>query len=47
VQLQEALAAFGGPAEAEQAHEPESTADPDEAAVEERSWYGLPDADAA
>ena len=37
-QLQEALSALGGP-------EPTAEQDPDTA--EERSWYGLPDADAA
>ena len=44
VQLQEALAAFGGPEPAEQEEEPMPSAD---VRAEERSWYGLPDADAA
>jgi cell division initiation protein len=44
VQLQEALAAFGGPEPAEQEEEPTPSAD---VRAEERSWYGLPDADAA
>ena len=45
LQLREALAAFEEPEAAET--EPETTAEPDEDAGEERSWYGLPDADAA
>jgi cell division initiation protein len=44
VQLQEALAAFGEPEPAEQ--EAEATT-PAQTEAEERSWYGLPDADAA
>ena len=44
VQLQEALSAFGEPEPAEQEEEP---ATPTGNEVEERSWYGLPDADAA
>jgi len=49
LQLQEALAAFGGAEVAERAQEPETPAEADERSVEERSWYGLPDeaADAA
>ena len=47
LQLQEALSAFGQPDAAEQDHEREGTAEQDEDTVEERSWYGLPDADAA
>jgi cell division initiation protein len=45
LQLREALSALGEPEAAET--EPETTAEPDEDAAEERSWYGLPDADAA
>jgi cell division initiation protein len=45
LQLREALAVFEDPEMAEA--EPETTAEPDEDGVEERSWYGLPDADAA
>ena len=44
VQLQEALSAFGEPEPAEQEEEPTPSAD---VRAEERSWYGLPDADAA
>jgi cell division initiation protein len=44
VQLQEALSAFGGPEAAEHAEEPTM---PTEDGADERSWYGLPDADAA
>jgi cell division initiation protein len=44
VQLQEALSAFGEPEPAVQEEEPTT---PTENEVEERSWYGLPDADAA
>jgi cell division initiation protein len=47
LQLQEALSAVGEPEAAEHARDPETTAEQDEDAVEERSWYGLPDADAA
>jgi len=43
VQLQEALSAFGEPETSEQDHEPVT----DDDTVEERSWYGVPDADAA
>ena len=46
VQLQEALSVFGEPEAGEQAPEPETTAEQEDT-VEERSWYGLPDADAA
>jgi cell division initiation protein len=45
LQLREALSALGEPETVET--EPETTAEPDEDAAEERSWYGLPDADAA
>jgi cell division initiation protein len=44
VQLQEALSAFGEPEPVEQEEQPTA---PDEDRAEERSWYGLPDADAA
>jgi cell division initiation protein len=44
MQLQEALAAFGEPEPAEQEEAPTPSAD---VRAEERSWYGLPDADAA
>ena len=47
LQLQEALAAFGDPEAVEQDLEPEATAEADLDDAEERSWYGLPDADAA
>ena len=47
LQLQEALSAFGEPAAIEEEHEPETTAESGADTVEERSWYGLPDADAA
>jgi cell division initiation protein len=47
LQLQEALSAFGEPDAAEHAHDPATTAEQDEGTVEERSWYGVPDADAA
>ena len=47
LQLQEALSAFGEPEAADQDHQPETTAEQDEGTVEERSWYGVPDADAA
>jgi cell division initiation protein len=46
-QLQEALSAFGDPDATETSTEPETTAEPGADAAEERSWYGLPDADAA
>ena len=42
VQLQDALSTFGEPEDAEQDPEPETTAEPDPATVEERSWYGDP-----
>lgn len=48
-QLQEALSVLGGPeqsAAAEQEAKPDAPAEQDDA-DEERSWYGLPDADAA
>jgi cell division initiation protein len=44
VQLQEALSAFGEPDAAGQEDEPTT---PAEDGADERSWYGLPDADAA
>jgi cell division initiation protein len=44
VQLQEALSAFGEPEAAEREDEPPT---PVEDGADERSWYGLPDADAA
>ena len=44
VQLQEALAAFGEPEVEEPEEEPAPSSD---VRAEERSWYGLPDADAA
>jgi cell division initiation protein len=44
LQLQEALSAFGEPEPAEQEEEPTPSSD---VRAEERSWYGLPDADAA
>jgi cell division initiation protein len=47
LQLQEALAAFGEPEPAETSHQPETSAEPEGMSAEERSWYGLPDADAA
>jgi cell division initiation protein len=47
LQLQEALSAFGEPHAAEHAVASETTADEHENTGEERSWYGLPDADAA
>lgn len=47
LQLREALAAFGEPEAAEQKDEPETTAEAGGDTAEERSWYGLPDADAA
>jgi cell division initiation protein len=48
LQLQEALAAFEDPEAAQQKPEPGATAEPDpDDADEERSWYGLPNADAA
>jgi cell division initiation protein len=46
-QLQEALSALGEPETTEQNAEPDTTAEAGEDTVEERSWYGLPDADAA
>jgi cell division initiation protein len=48
LQLREALAAFEDPEAAQQEPEPDATAEPDpDDADEERSWYGLPNADAA
>jgi cell division initiation protein len=47
LQLREALAAFGDSEAAEQDPEPEATAEADSDDAEERSWYGLPAADAA
>jgi cell division initiation protein len=44
LQLREALSAFGEPEEAEQEEKPTA---PAEDRAEERTWYGLPDADAA
>jgi cell division initiation protein len=44
LQLQEALSAFGEAEPAEQEEEPTPSSD---VQAEERSWYGLPDADAA
>jgi cell division initiation protein len=46
-QLVEALAAFGDPAPAEAAEEAEPEPAQEADATEERTWYGLPDADAA
>ena len=42
VQLKEALSALGEPEETEHDSEPETTAEPDADAAEERSWYGYP-----
>jgi cell division initiation protein len=42
VQLREALSAFGEPEGTEQDHEPETIAEPEAEATEERSWYGYP-----
>ena len=47
LQLREALSAFEEPEAAEQDGEPETTAEASVDAVEERSWYGRPAADAA
>ena len=47
LQLQEALSAFGEPEPAETTAEPDTTVDPEGMTVEERSWYGVPDANAA
>jgi cell division initiation protein len=47
LQLREALGAFEDPEPAEREAEPETTAEPGAEETEERSWYGLPDADAA
>jgi cell division initiation protein len=44
LQLQEALAAFGEPEAAETSQDPAPGVEPDEDAVEERSWYGAADA---
>ena len=46
LQLQEALSAFGEPEQAT-APEPSATADESTEETDERSWYGLPDANAA
>ena len=46
LQLQEALSAFGEPEQAT-APEPPATADESTEETDERSWYGLPDANAA
>ena len=46
VQLQEALSALGGP-EQSAAAEPPATVDEDTDETDERSWYGVPDANAA
>ena len=46
LQLQEALSAFGEPEQAT-APEPPATADESTDETDERSWYGLPDANAA
>lgn len=42
MQLREALSALDDPETTGQDHEPETTAEPDPEAVEERSWYGRP-----
>src|SRR3954462_14160483 len=47
LQLQEALSAFEEPETAQRDGEPETTAELDADAAEERSWYGRPAADAA
>jgi cell division initiation protein len=47
LQLREALGALEDSEAAEQEAEPEATAEPGAEGTEERSWYGLPDADAA
>jgi len=47
LQLREALAAFEDPEAAEQEAELETTAEPEAEETEERSWYGVPNADAA
>jgi len=46
LQLEEALSAFGAP-EPAAAQEPEATVDEGTDESEERSWYGVPDANAA
>jgi cell division initiation protein len=46
-QLQEALAALGDPGETGEVEEPASTGEQAEDSTEERSWYGVPDANAA
>jgi cell division initiation protein len=46
LQLEEALSAFGAP-EPAAAQEPEATVDEGADESEERSWYGVPDANAA
>ena len=47
LQLREALAAFEDPEATGQDAEPETTAEPEAEETEERSWYGVPNADAA
>jgi len=47
LQLREALAAFEDPEAAEQDAELETPAEPEAEETEERSWYGVPNADAA
>ena len=47
LQLREALAALEDPEVAEQDAEPEVTVEHDATGAEERSWYGVPNADAA
>jgi len=47
LQLQEALSAFEEPETAQRDGEPETTAELDADAAEERRWYGRPAADAA
>ena len=47
LQLREALAAVEDPEAAQQDAEPETTAEPEAEETEERSWYGVPNADAA
>jgi cell division initiation protein len=47
LQLQEALSALGEPEPVATTDEPETVVEPEGMTAEERSWYGLPDADAA
>ena len=47
LQLREALAVFEDPETPEQNVEPETTTEPKAEEAEERSWYGVPNADAA